>query len=282
MAGPSYLSTGIDADLVRLIKDGALFLREVGTTDVPEGTDWTPGNPDEQLGYYSEDGFVLTPVPGDETTINGHNGDPVISEAAPGNWTVGFSGLEGNERITAAYFDVDVAPDGSVTVTKAAASRRYDLVIVGLDQNDRLILAHFPNVQLDNSSRGALTFNRTTLLAYALQFKTFKGGASAPYHFKAWGFVAEAGSAVWSLTITGSPTGGNYKLAVDGTESGNIAHNADAAAVATALNAIAGVTGTTVTGTSPKTITFTSRRELTANSAGLTGGTSPAAVVEPA
>lgn len=275
MAAPSYLSTGIDADLVRLIKDGAIFLRDFGTIDIPTGTDWTPTDPDDQLGYYSEEGFVLTPVPGDESTINAHNGDPVVSDAAPGNWTTGFSGLEGNERITAAYFDVDVEADGSVTVTSAAASRRYDLVVVGLDQKDRLILAHFPNVQLDNSSRGALTFNRTTLLAYALQFKTFKGGAGAPYHFKAWGFVAELGSEAWTIEVTGTPTGGNFKLSVDGVESGNIAHNADASAVAAALNAIAGVTGTTVTGTTLKTVTFTSKRVLAVNAAGLTGGASP-------
>lgn len=194
MAAPAYLSTGIDAELARLIKDGAIFIREAGTADIPTDETWTPADPNTQIGYYSEDGFTLTPNPGDETTINGHNGDPVISEAAPGYWGLGFSGLEGNETITSAYFDVDVAGDGSVTITSAAASRRYDIVTVGLDQNERLILVHYPNVQIDNSSREALTFNRTTLLAYGLAFRTFKGDVSAPYHFKAWGFVAEVGS----------------------------------------------------------------------------------------
>lgn len=191
MAKPTYMTTGNDADLARLIKDGALFLREVGST-APTGTSWTPGAGDEQVGYYSDDGFTLTPTPGDETSLTGHNGDPLISEAAPGYWGVGFSGLEGNETVTSAYFDVDVDPeDGSVTVTGASASKRYDLVAVGLDQKERLILVHFPNVQIDNSSREALTFNRTTLLAYGLAFRTFRGGASAPYHFKAWGFVSD-------------------------------------------------------------------------------------------
>lgn len=194
MAAPAYLSTGIDAELVRLIKDGAIFIREAGTGDIPTSDAWTPADPSTQIGYYSEDGFTLTPTPGDETTLNGHNGDPVISEAAPGYWTLGVSGIEGNETITSAYFDVDVDVDGSVTVTTAAASRRYDVVVVGLDQKERVILGHFPNVQLDNSSREGLTFNRTTLLAYGLTFRTFKGGVAAPYHFKAWGFVADDGS----------------------------------------------------------------------------------------
>lgn len=280
MAKPAYMDTGNDADLARLIKDGALFLRPVGST-APTGSTWTPAGADLQVGYYSDDGFTITPTPGDETNLTGHNGDPLISEAAPGYWGVGFSGLEGNEAVTAAYFDVDVAGDGSVTVSSASASKRYDLIAVGLDQKERLILVHFPNVQIDNSSREALTFNRTTLLAYGLAFKTFKGGASAPYHFKAWGFVASDSSEDWTSTITGTPTGGTYTLSVDGVASAAIAYNADATAVQSALNAIAGVTGTTVTGTTTKAIAFTSSRTLTANGASLTGGTSPAVVVTP-
>lgn len=191
MALPAYMETGVDADLARLIKDGAIFIRPAGTSDIPSSAEWTPTDAATQLGYYGDDGFVLTPTPGDTTDLTGHNGDPLISEAAPGYWTVGFQGLEGNELATATYFDVDVEPDGSVTVGSAAATRRYDLVTVGADQKERLILVHYPNVQLDNSSRGALTFNRTTLLAYGLTFRTFKGGAESPYHFKAYGFLAE-------------------------------------------------------------------------------------------
>ncbi|MEZ5110923.1 MAG: hypothetical protein R2732_05410 [Microbacteriaceae bacterium] len=191
MAKPAYMDTGNDADLARLIKDGAIFIRQIGAT-APTGTNWVPGGGDKQLGYYSDDGYTLTPVPGDETNLTGHNGDPLISEAAPGYWTTAFAALEGNESVTSTYFDVDVdEDDGSVTVTKASASKRYDLVCVGMDQKDRLIVVHYPNVQIDNSSREGLTFNRTTLLAMALTFKTFKGGTSSPYHFKAWGLVAD-------------------------------------------------------------------------------------------
>lgn len=279
MAKPAYMDTGNDADLARLIKDGALFLRPVGATP-PTSATWTPTTGDKQVGYYSDDGYTLTPTPGDETNLTGHNGDPLISEAAPGYWGVGFSGLEGNETVTSTYFDVDVAVDGSVTVSKASASRRYDLIAVGLDQKDRLILVHYPNVQIDNSSREALTFNRTTLLAYGLAFKTFKGGATAPYHFKAWGFVADGDTATeWSLAITGTPTGGTYTLSVDGAPSSAIAYNADASTIQTALNAISGVTGASVTGTTTKTITFTSPRAVSADGSNLTGGTTPSVTV---
>lgn len=187
MTTPAYMETN-DASLVRLIKNGAIFIREAGAA-APTGTSWTPGPGDHKLGYYSEDGFTLSPQPGDESEFAAHNGDVVITEQAPGYWTVAFSGLESNPQTAEAYFDVEVAPDGSVTVTSAATAKEYDLVLAGLDQRDNLILVHMPRVKIN--SREDIVFNRTTLLAYGMTFRTFKGGSAAPYHFKAWGFVPE-------------------------------------------------------------------------------------------
>lgn len=185
MATPAYMETN-DASLVRLIKNGAIFIRKVADNPMPPtSTTWTPGGGDGKIGYYSEDGFTLSPQPGDETEIVAHNGDPVVAEQAPGHWTVAFSGLEANETNAETYFDVEVGLDGSVTITSAAASTRYDIVTVGLDQNDNLVLVHYPNVQVN--AREDLVFNRSTLLAYGMTFRTFKGGVGAPYHFKAWG-----------------------------------------------------------------------------------------------
>lgn len=200
MATPTYMETN-DASLVRLIKNGAIFVRKVADNPTPPtGTAWTPGVGAGKIGYYSEDGFTLSPQPGDETTIAAHNGDDVISEAAPGFWTVAFSGLEANEQNAEAYFDVEVAGDGSVTITTAAANTRYDIVLVGLDQKDRIILVHLPNVQIN--AREDITFNRTTLLAYGMTFRTFKGGAASPYHFKAWGVTPATAIVAAAPTLT--------------------------------------------------------------------------------
>lgn len=187
MATPTYMQEN-NADLVRLIKDGAIFIRETGA-DAPEGTNWVPGVGDAALGYYSDTGFVLTPVSGDATDFTAHNGDIVHSEQAPGNWTLGFSGLEANQANAEVYFDTEVSVDGSIMVTSAAASKHYDIVTVGLDQQDRLAVVHYPRVKI--SEREALTFNRTTLLAYGMTFRTFRGGPDAPYHFHAWGLVPD-------------------------------------------------------------------------------------------
>lgn len=190
MATPAYMETN-DADLVRLIKNGAVFIDEANVTVTPP-TDgaFTPPATAAKLGYYGEDGFTLSPQTGDETEFTAHNGDVVLAEQAPGYWTVALSGLESNEQTAEAYFDVEVDPlDGSVTVTQASTSKRYTLITAGLDQKDRLIVAHYPNVQIN--AREDMVFNRTTLLAYGMTFRTFRGGSTYPYHFKGWGFVPE-------------------------------------------------------------------------------------------
>ncbi len=282
MAKPSYMTTGNDASLARLVKDGAIFIREAGTSDIPQNENWTPSDAATQIGYYSEDGFTLTPSQGDTTELNGHNGDPLVSESAPGYWTVAFAGLEGNQTTTETYFDVVADPDGSITVTSAAANKRYDIVTVGLDQHDRVILVHYPNVQI--SEREGVTFNRTTLLAMGATFRTFKGGPEAPYMFKAWGLTADASPAAavaWTTQITGSPTGGNFRLIIDGAATPEIAHDAANGAYDAAINGLSGVTGVTVTttGTTTKTLTFTGEVNVKANAGGLTGGTNPGITV---
>lgn len=88
---------------------------------------------------------------------------------------------------------------------------------------------------------------------------------------------------VQTETITGSPTGGTYTLTFDGQTTANIAYNANAAAIQAALIALSNVNpgDVVVTGTGPYVITFGGSKAgqnvptITANSAGLTGGTSP-------
>lgn len=189
MAKPAYMTDGVNAESVRLIKDGAIFIREVSTSDIPDGDTWLPADLATQLGYYGENGLQVTPNPGDTTELVGHNGDILVAESDPGYWTVQFGGLEGNAVNVGTYFDTEVASDGSVTVTKASASKRWDIAVVGLDQRDRTIIIHFPNVQLE--SREAIDLNRTTLVMLSMVMRTFMGRAEAQYHLKAWGLVPE-------------------------------------------------------------------------------------------
>ena len=94
-------------------------------------------------------------------------------------------------------------------------------------------------------------------------------------------------SEVQTVTITGTPTGGTFRLTFDGQQTATIAYNAAAAAVQTALQALstvgagnALVTGGPGPGT-PYVVTFAGAlanqnvAQMTASSA-LTGGTTPA------
>lgn len=274
MATPTYMETN-DASLVRLIKNGAIFIRKTADSPVaPTGTAWTPGGSDGKIGYYSENGFTLSPQPGTETEMVAHNGDPVIAEQAPGHWTVAFSGLENNETNAETYFDVAVAGDGSVTVTSAATSTRYDIITVGLDQNDNLILVHFPNLQIN--AREDIVFNRTTMLAYGMTFRSFKGGASAPYHFRAWGVTpasvpAPAAPTIASalpsaaaegelVTITGTGFVGATSVKFGATEATDfVAHN-DALIIASVPAGSAGAANITVTNAVGTSSAFTYTR----------------------
>lgn len=88
-------------------------------------------------------------------------------------------------------------------------------------------------------------------------------------------------------TITGTPTGGTFKLVYGETPTANIAYNAAASAVKAALEAILGVGNVEVTGSAggPYTITLQGalageeNQLLTADAALLTGGTAPAVVI---
>lgn len=94
------------------------------------------------------------------------------------------------------------------------------------------------------------------------------------------GLIAPASE--WTVTLSGTPAGGTFKLIVNGSSTAPIAYNAATSAVQTALNALPGVTAT-VTGTAggPYTVEFSSPLGLAADGNGLTGGTAPSVSVAP-
>ncbi|MFI8085942.1 hypothetical protein ACIF6L_34770 [Kitasatospora sp. NPDC086009] len=89
-----------------------------------------------------------------------------------------------------------------------------------------------------------------------------------------------------TVTITGGPTGGTFTLTFAGQSTAAIAYNATAAAVKAALEALNNIAAgdITVTGNAggPYTVAFAGNfagdnvAQMTANAAGLTGGTTPA------
>ena len=89
---------------------------------------------------------------------------------------------------------------------------------------------------------------------------------------------------IQTVTITGAPEGGNFKLSFGGAQTANIKHNATGAEVQTALRALATIADDeiSVSGNGPYVCTFAAGlggkdvAAITADGSGLTGGTAPA------
>jgi len=111
-------------------------------------------------------------------------------------------------------------------------------------------------------------------------------GYPAYYNRGVSGAYRRSGSRVQVVTITGTPTGGTFSLAVGGAIASGIAFNAASSAVQTAIRALGTPwAGATVTGSAggPYTITLSplggASAPIVASGAGLTGGTNPTVVV---
>lgn len=167
-----------DASNVGIVPDGMLFLGPVGVTP-PTSSTTTPDPSMTQLGYYSEDGYTLTPNAGDTTDFNAHNGDIVDSEQEPGSWAAQFSAIESKKAVVEAYFDAVVnLATASITVSKASTTRFYSLIAIAIRKDGSQVLKFFPKVQV--SDRDAITYNRSTLIGYGMTFRTFPDPSDSP------------------------------------------------------------------------------------------------------
>lgn len=227
------------------------------------------------------------------------DGGPQYAWAASGDpiefWQEGYSIPSGLSDVTLAITAAELlrakvreiisgmTPDANnmVVIDGGGHATRWVVYTEEIFKNGAVRRRMAPSVQLqstaeDKSTRGDVTGN-------ALTFKINRdltiGG-----HFREWIILAPASGAKtsWNLTISGAPTGGSYFLIVNGYNTAPIAYNANAAAVAAAINALSGMTGlgtVSATGTTPIAITFPTAVQLAANGALLTGGTSPSATV---
>ena len=161
---------------VRLVQDGRILLGAYGIT-APTGADWDPatdlaGGIRFDLGYYGEDGFTLTPEPGDNKNFKAHNEDVVIDIDGPGTWAAAFSGIQRSKTLVEAYFDTTVdSATGKLLLTKASVNTYRDLITVGISGDD-VILTHYARVKV--ADREALTYGATAINAFGLTFRAYK------------------------------------------------------------------------------------------------------------
>lgn len=124
--------------------------------------------------------------------------------------------------------------------------------------------------------RPALHDSEARLMSVTLSPGTYLKGARLAQ-------ITTATAQVQTLTIGGSPTGGTYTIVGNGTATGNLAYNANAATIQAAIRGLGGVyAGVVVAGSGPFTITFpTTLGDVTVltTTAALTGGSTPTATI---
>lgn len=191
---------------VRLVQDGRILLGAYGIT-APTGPAWDPTSDlaskvRTDLGYYGEDGFSLTPEPGDNKNFKAHNEDVVIDQDGPGTWAVAFSGIQRSRALTEAYFDATVnSTTGKMLLTKASVNTYRDLITVGISGED-LIITHYPRVKV--ADRESVQFGATAINALGMTFRAFKDPILG-YIAAQWDTTMIAAAGVVSTITAASP-----------------------------------------------------------------------------
>ncbi len=257
----------------------SIYLAPLGTP-VPTTIDG-PLNPAfEDVGWLHSDGITET-FTGSKSEIRGHQGARVVRTRieTPGT-TIGFHALESKPQTKSLRYDEkSVTVSGGVRKSTRGAGQKVSArvaVIDVFDADDLTVKERHVIERFEIVPDGDRVFVNSDIAGFP-----FLGEIIGDYD----SYESTAASllgAVWNLTISGVPTGGTYTLTVNGATTAAIAHGATASAVASALNALSGVTGIsgiTATGTAPIVITFPAAVTLTADGSNLTGGTGADATV---
>ncbi|KQW07657.1 hypothetical protein ASC66_01260 [Leifsonia sp. Root4] len=256
----------------------AIYLAPLGT-NLPTTIDEIPAAAFEDVGWLHGDGITESAT-GSKEVIRGHQGGRVVrTRMGESGTTVAFTALESKPQTKSLRYD-----EKSVTVTAGVRKVRRGsgqkvsaraAVIDIFDADNVTVKERLCIERLEIVTDGDRVFVNNDIAGFP-----FIGEVIGDYDsYEGAGAQLDT---VWNLTISGVPAGGTYTLAVNGAATAPIAYNANAAAVAAAINALAGVTGVTgvsASGTSPIAITFLAAAAVTANGSALTGGTSPAATV---
>lgn len=233
----------------------------------------------EDVGWLHSDG-ITEAATGSKEVIRGHQGGRVVrTRMGESGTTVAFTALESKPQTKSLRYDEKavVVTGGVRKVTRGAGQKvsARAAVIDIFDADNITVKERLCIERLEIVTDGDRVYVNNDIAGFP-----FIGEIIGDYiSYEGAGSVLDT---VWNLTISGTPTGGTFTLSVNGSNTAPIAYNANAAAVAAAINALAGVTGVsgvTASGTTPIAITLLTPVAVTANGSALTGGTTPAATV---
>lgn len=255
----------------------AVWLAPIGTpapTDVNSALDAAF----QEVGWLDSDTGITESILGKQTELRGHQGNGIVRViTSESGKQYKFVALE-DKPLTRTLFDKVTASGTtasgarSETVSPVQPVAKMLMVVDMYDQGDTTVKERIiatVNIVPDGDRKYVATeigsargFIATVLGSYT-KLSTNTGAKTG-----------------WTVTVTGTPTGGTFSLVVNGYATPAIAYNAANTAVQSAINGLSGVTGVTatVTGSGPYSVTFSAAAFLSATSA-LTGGSSPSVTV---
>ena len=256
----------------------AVYLASIGTA-LPTSIDDPLDPAFEAVGWLNEDGIKQSPS-GSKTKLRGHQGGRVVRTRMGETGTeYAFVALETKSQTESLWEDQrDVTVSNGVESSTVGPGQKVSAraAVVDLyDADDDTVHERRVFERWEITPDGDREFKLGDITGYG--FLAEQIGDAKKYRS-----TGVAGKTSWSVEVTGTPTGGTYTLTVNGFTTAGIAYNATASAVASALNALSGVTGLsgiTATGTGTIAVTFPSAVSLTGNGSGLTGGTAPGVTV---
>jgi hypothetical protein len=289
-----------NADLSFRATDFYAFVAPLGT---PKPTDMSPITaPWVNLGWLAKTGGQFETAEERVELEAAGAVMPIASAITKATRTVKFSADEAASPLIRALLDnvalSAVAPGvggiASYDAEDQPQRRLYAWLFCALEAGGKSVWRYFPSGEVtgragDNNGTDAYTVPEITVTGYpgangekSMSYLIDYGGADLSPFFS---------NEIQQVAITGTPTGGNFTLTYAAQTTGNIAYNAAASAVKTALEALSNIETGDITATggplpgTPVVVTFggslagTYVTAMTGSAAGLTGGTTPAVVV---
>jgi hypothetical protein len=255
-----------------------------------------PADPDDpgasgfvEIGHTSRESPMQVSRNGGEATTKGSWQDANMrSDVSPPTYAIAFNLLQYDTASQKLYYGANAAVvSGRVQVPKIPVPTEKALFIRIVD-GARAQYRHYKRVSIVGADSEEFDIEQLASLPIAA---TILGDEADDYLGEISVPAPMGANEVQQVAITGTPTGGNFTLTFDGQTTANIAYNAAAAAVQTALAALSNIgsgnvacTGGALPGT-PVAVEFTGDlagvnvSQMTASSAGLTGGTTPTVAV---
>lgn len=262
---------------------GHVYFAPVGTPKPASLTN--PGSPWDEIGHTSrDDGLTITKDGGDVTVLASWQNTNLRSRTDPIVYALTLHLLQVSNTVLKMYFgggDISVADTFGVGVNPSPQEYAMFVRIVDGPTEAPLYIPKVSVIADDDVEVDVENFLSFPIRATVLGVT---GSNLMEWYGSGLGLLT---SEIQTVTVNGSPTGGNFTLTFKGQTTSNIAYNATAGAVQSALEALStiGTGNVTVAGSAggPYTVTFQGALlgdvpQMTATSA-LTGGTNPSVTV---